>query len=138
MPIDEKNDFFPTQTILKRGQEARPCPPAKAYIAILTGAKAGSQYQLENDRQTIIGRSRDCEIYIDDPDTSRRHAAVKPFGNDYYLMDMGSTNGTLVNGKPVENRILRHGDKITLGKQVLQFIIVGPDGEPYLDGSLKG
>ncbi len=137
MPIDDKNDFFPTQTIPQKGEAARPDRPAMAYMAVLTGTKAGSQYSLFNDRQTVIGRSSDCEIHIDDPDASRRHAAIQPFGNDYYIMDMGSTNGTLVNGKPVEKRILRHSDKITLGKQVLQFILVGSDGGPYLDDSLK-
>lgn len=138
MPIDDKNDFFPTQTIPKRRGAAKPDRPAKAYMAVLTGAKAGSQYPLLNDRQTVIGRSPGCEIHIDDTDASRRHAAVQPFGNDYYLMDMGSTNGTLVNGKPVEKRILKHGDKITLGKQVLQFIILGPDGGPYAGELMKG
>jgi len=47
-------------------------------------------------------------------------------------MDMGSTNGTIVNGRPEEKKILRHSDKITIGQQVFQFLLIGPDGSPLL------
>ena len=66
MPIDDKNEFFPTQSIPKRGDSPKQGPPAAAYLAVLTGSKAGSQYSLGNDRQTVIGRSKDCDIHIDD------------------------------------------------------------------------
>lgn len=111
-------------------ESGKPGRPLKAYLAILTGEKAGSQYLIPRISGTVIGRSSDCDIHVEDKDSSRQHAVIQPIGEEYYLRDMDSTNGTLINGRPVEKRILRHGDKITIGKQVLQFILLDPDGEP--------
>jgi pSer/pThr/pTyr-binding forkhead associated (FHA) protein len=81
---------------------------------------------------TVIGRDKECQIRTDDRDASRKHAALQPFGREFYIMDMGSTNGTLVNGRLEEKRILRHADKITIGQQIFQFLLSGPDGSPLL------
>lgn len=128
--MSERDEFHPTQVMPARAKSGKKAVSLKAYLAILTGTRAGSHYPLPGDRRTIIGRSSDSDIRIDDRDASRQHAALQPFGEDYYLMDMGSTNGTLVNGEPVEKRILRHSDKITVGRHVFQFILVGPEGDP--------
>ena len=81
---------------------------------------------------TVIGRDEECQIRTDDKDASRKHAALQPFGREFYIMDMGSTNGTMINGRLEEKRILRHADKITIGKQIYQFLLTGPDGSPLL------
>lgn len=125
-----QEDFLPTREIQKKGKSGSVKKQLKAYIAILTGPRAGSQYSLPNDRQIVIGRGTDCTIHLDDKDVSRRHASLQPFGTDYYIMDMGSTNGILVNGTQVEKKMLKHGDKISIGQQILQFILVGPEGIP--------
>ncbi|UCF31336.1 MAG: FHA domain-containing protein [bacterium] len=132
MANDERDEFHPTQIISKRNAAPKKPPALKAYLAVLTGEKAGSQYPLPTDRRIVIGRSKDCDLTLDDRDASRRHASLQPFGTEFYLMDMGSTNGTQVNGRPVDKRLLRHGDRITVGKQVLQFLLVDADGNPYL------
>jgi pSer/pThr/pTyr-binding forkhead associated (FHA) protein len=79
---------------------------------------------------TAIGRGEDCHIRTEDRDASRVHAVLQPFGNEFYILDMGSTNGTLINGKLEEKRILRHADKITIGRQIFQFLFTAPDGSP--------
>ena len=132
MVSDDRGEFYPTQVMQKQGKGSKKPRPMKAYLAVLTGTKAGSQYPVPTDRRIVMGRSKDCDIHIDDRDTSRRHASLQPFGDEFYLLDMGSTNGTQVNGSPVEKRLLRHGDKITIGKHILQFIFVDSDGNPYL------
>jgi len=132
MKIDDKGDFQPTHVIPRRQENGRQAPPAKAYLAVLTGEKAGSQYSLPKDSGTVIGRSSECDICVEDKDASRQHAAIQPIGEEFYLRDMDSTNGTLINRQPVDKKILKHGDKITIGKQVLQFILLDPDGEPRL------
>ncbi len=132
MKNDDKGYFQPTHVMPRREESNRPGRPLKAYLAILTGEKAGSQYPIPNDSGTVIGRSSECDIHVEDQDASRQHAAIQPIGDEYYLRDMGSTNGTLVNGQSVEKKILRHGDKIAIGKQVLQFILLDPDGKPHL------
>lgn len=105
----------------------------KAYLVLLTGTRAGTHYPVPDDRMTVIGRGEECHIRTDDRDASRKHAALQPFGTEFYIMDMGSTNGTLVNGRLEEKRILRHADKITIGRQIFQFLLTGPDGSPLLN-----
>ena len=66
-------------------------------------------------RVSTMGRSRDCEIVIADPNASRIHAEVRHIGLDYFLVNMGSTNGTEVNGQLVKRHALAHGDTIVIG-----------------------
>jgi hypothetical protein len=69
-----------------------------------------------------IGRSHACEIVIDDPGVSRRHAAIARGRDGWVLDDLGSTNGSSVNGAPVDgSRALAHGDEIELGSATLRF-----------------
>jgi pSer/pThr/pTyr-binding forkhead associated (FHA) protein len=62
-----------------------------------------------------IGRSRDCEIVIDDPNVSRRHAEIRKTIEGWMVVDLGSTNGVKVNGRRVHEEVLSPGDEITLG-----------------------
>ena len=76
----------------------------------------------EVDQQKIvIGRSRDCDIQLADANVSRRHAELRQEGASYWIVDLGSTNGTEVNGKRVKRAKLRTGDKITLGSTEITF-----------------
>jgi len=69
-----------------------------------------------------IGRSHACEIVIDDPGVSRRHAAIARGRDGWVLDDLGSTNGSSVNGAPVDgSRALADGDEIELGSATLRF-----------------
>jgi hypothetical protein len=69
-----------------------------------------------------IGRSHACEIVIDDPGVSRRHAAIARGRDGWVLDDLGSTNGSKVNGAPVDgSRALADGDEIELGSATLRF-----------------
>jgi hypothetical protein len=69
-----------------------------------------------------LGRSRQCDIVLGDPNVSRRHAEVRPRGGSWVLTDLGSTNGSRVNGRTVEHaEVLKPGDEIELGSTVLRF-----------------
>ena len=69
-----------------------------------------------------IGRSRACEIVLDDPGVSRRHAELRLAQDAWVLEDLGSTNGSSVNGAPVDgSRALADGDEIELGSATLRF-----------------
>ncbi len=132
MSKEKDSGFEPTRTMPERERTGVKDPEQKAHLAFLTGDKAGTHYPIPGDRMTILGRDPECQIHLEDPDTSRKHAAIQPFGREFYIMDMGSTNGTLINGQLEEKRILRHGDKITIGHQVFQFLLTAPDGSPLL------
>jgi hypothetical protein len=85
---------------------------------------------LEGKRMVIgpagatIGRSRDCDVVVQDPNVSRRHAAVKPRGGSWIVEDLGSTNGVVVNGRRIDHpRVLSAGDEIELGTATLTFTL---------------
>lgn len=69
-----------------------------------------------------LGRSRQCDVVLPDPNVSRRHAEIRPRGASWVLVDLGSTNGSQVNGRRVDGaEPLRPGDEIELGTSVLSF-----------------
>jgi FHA domain-containing protein len=69
-----------------------------------------------------LGRSRKCDVVLNDPNVSRQHAELRPRGGSWVLTDLGSTNGSRINGHPVErSEVVRPGDEIELGATVLRF-----------------
>lgn len=81
-----------------------------------------AEYPLEKVT-THIGRRPNNDIHIDNLAVSGEHAAIVKMGQDYYIEDVGSTNGTTVNGDEIQKHLLQHGDVIELGKHQLKFIV---------------
>ena len=69
----------------------------------------------------LIGRLGACDITVDDRNVSREHAEVQPHGAGYVVVDLGSTNGTSVNGEVIGESTLVHGDEIGIGTVTLRF-----------------
>jgi predicted component of type VI protein secretion system len=70
----------------------------------------------------VLGRSRDADIVVDDPNVSRKHAEVRPSGGSWIVRDLGSTNGVKVNGRRIQGpQSLRQGDVIELGTARVTF-----------------
>jgi hypothetical protein len=80
----------------------------------------GKRTLLTGER-TTIGRSRECDIVIDDPNVSRKHAELRRTIDGWTVVDLGSTNGVKVNGRRVREAVLSPGDEITLGLATLDF-----------------
>jgi hypothetical protein len=72
-------------------------------------------------RQVVLGRSRDCDIQLADPNVSRKHAELRQEGTTYWIVDLESTNGIEVNGKRVKRAKLSDGDTFTLGSTDVRF-----------------
>jgi pSer/pThr/pTyr-binding forkhead associated (FHA) protein len=89
-------------------------------IFSLDGAFLG-EYPLDKDRMSI-GRRPSNDIHIDNLAVSGEHATIVTIGNDSFLEDLGSTNGTLVNGKPIKKHVLQHGDLVEFGKYQLKYV----------------
>jgi hypothetical protein len=69
-----------------------------------------------------VGRSRSCDVVLDDANVSRRHAEIRPRGGGWTIADLGSTNGIAVNGARIERpQALKRGDRIEIGATVLTF-----------------
>ena len=82
---------------------------------------AGQRFPLTG-RVTVLGRSRNCEIFIPDRRASRRHAGIRWDGETSTLRDLGSTNGTLLNGRRITTpQTLRDGDEIAIGSATFTF-----------------
>jgi hypothetical protein len=80
----------------------------------------GSRFALEG-RAISIGRQTSCDVTISDPNVSRRHAEIHPSADRYILVDLGSTNGTRVNGARVSEHELVDGDEVRFGGTTLVF-----------------
>jgi hypothetical protein len=80
----------------------------------------GTSHELGKERM-VIGRSRDSDIRLEDPNASRRHAEVRREGAAYWIIDLDSTNGVAVNGRRIKRSQLAEGDRITIGSTDLVF-----------------
>ena len=69
----------------------------------------------------VLGRSQSCDLTLDTPDASRRHAEIVPAGAGYVIRDLDSTNGTFVNNQLIREHRLEPGDRIGIGRQVIVF-----------------
>ena len=99
---------------------------AKLITTSSTGEK--TEYELVNET-TTIGRKPGNDIQIDNLSVSGRHAQVITILEDSFLEDLGSTNGTYVNGKLVKKHALENGDNITLGKYKITYQNASGSGE---------
>jgi pSer/pThr/pTyr-binding forkhead associated (FHA) protein len=71
-----------------------------------------------------IGRGRQADVVLNDPNVSRQHAEIRPRGGSWVLADLGSTNGSKLNGRQIEgSEVLRDGDEIELGESVMTFTV---------------
>jgi hypothetical protein len=69
-----------------------------------------------------LGRSRQCDVVLDDANVSRQHAEIRPRGGSWVLTDLGSTNGSCLNGRRIEDtEVLKPGDEIELGTSLIRF-----------------
>jgi pSer/pThr/pTyr-binding forkhead associated (FHA) protein len=80
----------------------------------------GTRHDVTKQR-TTLGRSRDCDVLIEDPSASRRHAELRQEGTAYWIVDLDSTNGLEVNGMRTKRAKLQNGDRITIGSTDVSF-----------------
>ncbi len=100
--------------------ESRRAQPQTVTLTVVAGADNGRRYTLSAGR-TRLGRGTDNDIMLEDARVSRNHAEVYLRGNEWYLRDLGSTNGTYVNGYGIRERALESGDRVSLGGAELVF-----------------
>ncbi|MCI0370327.1 MAG: FHA domain-containing protein [candidate division NC10 bacterium] len=99
----------------------------RASVVIVEGPGAGQEYPLEK-AVSVLGREKGADILLPDTAVSRRHAALDAEGAAFRLRDLGSTNGTLLNGKKIRESAVRHGDRFQVGNTTLQFVVEEREG----------
>jgi pSer/pThr/pTyr-binding forkhead associated (FHA) protein len=92
-----------------------------ALVVRSGGGRSGEVFGLQ-ERSTTIGRSPDCDIFLDDVTVSRRHAVVTESGGSFVLEDQGSLNGTFLNRRRIEQAPLTDDDEVQIGKYRLVFL----------------
>jgi len=97
-------------------------PPPDVALAqeIVTLTVDGKRHEVDK-RRVVIGRSKECDITLSDPNVSRRHAELRQEGSAYWVVDLDSTNGSAVNGHRSARAKLESGDTITIGSTDLIF-----------------
>ncbi len=97
-----------------------------AMLILQRGGQGGQRWRLDRE-EVLIGRSPECDILLPDRQVSRRHARVYRVGEHYFVEDLGSKNGTWVNGEPVTSpRRLNDGDEIQIAlRYKLAFVAAG-------------
>ena len=92
-----------------------------ALVVRSGGGRAGEHFLPQGER-TTIGRSPDCDIFLDDVTVSRNHAVLLDNSGRFTIEDQGSLNGTYVNRRRVESAELEDGDELQIGKYRLTFL----------------
>jgi hypothetical protein len=120
-----------------------PREPSSGMLHVLAGPNIGARFMLSTD--TTIGRLPECDVTLDDPSVSRRHARIWRAGDQWTVEDLGSTNGIRVNGEQVGQAELHNGDRLDLGGVRLTFSLGeggagerGPRGEGENGAGARG
>jgi pSer/pThr/pTyr-binding forkhead associated (FHA) protein len=108
-----------------------------ARLLLMRKNSSAKQIELSGEK-TLIGRQDDNDLQIDHPRVSRHHAELCMDGSTYWLIDLGSRNGTLVNGRLVKQVELRHGDVVTIGDCDMRFLTRHTNYELPKELTLKG
>jgi hypothetical protein len=92
-----------------------------ALVVRSGGGRAGESFEAIGDR-ALIGRSPECDVFLDDVTVSRRHAELTREGNVFTIRDLGSLNGTFVNRRRIESSVLEDDDEVQIGKYRMTFL----------------
>src|SRR5438309_5955369 len=140
MPPARRGASSPGAPSGDRPRVSRGSAPARrrgAKLICTAGPKAGEEYDLAGD-EVVIGRATENQVSISDTSVSRKHVLLRQVDGGWAASDMGSGNGTLVNGEPIaEETVLKAGDTITIGDTELSFDDGGGGGGGARPGSTQ-
>ncbi|MFP2931905.1 FHA domain-containing protein [Pyxidicoccus sp. 3LG] len=101
----------------------------KTYaLKFISGKYQGGEFPLKVDKQIVIGRSSELDMVLVEDMVSRKHAKISFSDGKITIEDLGSTNGTFVNGEKVKQARLKEGDRILIGTSILKLVHQGADG----------
>jgi pSer/pThr/pTyr-binding forkhead associated (FHA) protein len=91
-------------------------------LVVRSGGGIAGQTFHPPEGTTLIGRSPECQIFLDDVTVSRRHAELERKDESFTIRDLGSLNGTYVNRRRIESTVLQNDDEVQIGKYRLTFL----------------
>ena len=111
-----------------------PSPSDLRYgLRFISGKYQGGEYPLGEGQEIVIGRSSELDMVLVEEMVSRKHARIALAEGVITIEDLGSTNGTFVNGEKVERGTLKEGDRVLVGTNILKVMAISHDGEQQLD-----
>ncbi|MBD0290747.1 MAG: DUF3662 and FHA domain-containing protein [Thermoleophilia bacterium] len=115
--VGQTRIFKAPETAAVLPEEAERLGLARKPAAIVVN---GDRHEL-GGRTVVLGRSRECDVRLEDANVSRRHAEIRQEDGAWWIVDLGSTNGVEVNGRRVERAKLTEADRVVLGRTELRF-----------------
>ena len=102
-------------------------------LRFISGKYQGGEYPLAEGQEIVIGRSSELDMVLVEEMVSRKHARIALSDGVITIEDLGSTNGTFVNGEKVDRGTLKEGDRVLVGTNILKVMVIAQDGEQKLD-----
>jgi pSer/pThr/pTyr-binding forkhead associated (FHA) protein len=102
---------------------APPRPGGRSFLLrFISGKYQGGEFPIAPDKQFFVGRSSDLDMVLVEDMVSRKHAKISTQGEQIWIEDLGSTNGTFVNGEKIKRARLKEGDRVLIGTSILKVI----------------
>jgi hypothetical protein len=117
----KKGDFTCEATLVEGAEKVEPVAAPSARPTVVVHEDGSSRTVPLSKEVVTIGRLAECDVVLKDKGASRRHAQIRTKDGVATLTDLGSTNGTRLNGQTVQTRALEDGDRITIGTTTLEF-----------------
>ncbi|AKT39782.1 DUF4388 domain-containing protein [Chondromyces crocatus] len=100
--------------------------PRNLALRFISGKYQGGEFPLAENQEIFVGRSSDLDMVLVEDMVSRRHARIACSGDQIHIEDLGSTNGTFVNGEKIKKTALKEGDRVLIGTSILKVVSVDP------------
>ncbi|PKN39668.1 MAG: hypothetical protein CVU63_14820, partial [Deltaproteobacteria bacterium HGW-Deltaproteobacteria-20] len=113
------------QNPVSKGPPPPPGPVQSRPLALrfISGKYQGGEFPLVPGKEIHVGRSNDLDMVLAEDMVSRKHARIAFQGEDIYIEDLASTNGTFVNGEKIKRSKLREGDRVLIGTSILKVVV---------------
>jgi pSer/pThr/pTyr-binding forkhead associated (FHA) protein len=123
-----------TKRFAPKPSGTEPSPSDLRYgLRFISGKYQGGEYPLGEGQEIVIGRSSELDMVLVEEMVSRKHARIALSDGVITIEDLGSTNGTFVNGEKVERGTLKEGDRVLVGTNILKVMAISQDGDQHLD-----
>jgi pSer/pThr/pTyr-binding forkhead associated (FHA) protein len=93
-------------------------------LRFISGKYQGGEFPLRTDREIVVGRSSELDMVLVEDMVSRKHAKISATSDNILIQDLGSTNGTFVNGEKIKKVRLKEGDRILIGTSIIKLVAV--------------
>jgi pSer/pThr/pTyr-binding forkhead associated (FHA) protein len=100
-----------------------PSPPARAFaLRFISGKYQGGEFPLPENGEVVVGRSGELDMVLVEDMVSRRHAKITVTNGQIFIQDLGSTNGSFVNGERIKRSKLSEGDRVLIGTSIIKVV----------------